>query len=298
MLVSPLGVEMYIINRKNGTIETLPAKEIPLGCSPLATRVLHALAKKPACPRDLSKQLGEHEQKIYYHIRELEKAGIVKVLRKENRGGIYAKIYALSSPAFFSRFCPFDVVNNLPRAENDFLSPFVSQGKLNAKIVVGSPDPHGPSMARSRDGFYAADLALFLGTYITTAVPCIRLDISMQDAELKENIILIGGPVVNKITKKVNSKMPVRFNEQNNIYSSLTKKTYKSDETGIIVKAANPFARDRKALVVAGKRYSGTRAAILAIIQKFGEISEKPSSVVEGIDEDDDGIVDSVRILE
>ncbi|MCX6819088.1 MAG: winged helix-turn-helix domain-containing protein [Candidatus Aenigmarchaeota archaeon] len=54
----------------------------------------------------------------------------------------------------------------------------------------------------------------------------------------------------------------------------------------------------KKILLIAGKRYTGTRAAILAIINDFENISKKSAHVVEGIDADSDGVIDSVRILE
>ncbi|MBI5347504.1 MAG: S-layer protein [Candidatus Aenigmarchaeota archaeon] len=289
---------MYLINRKNGKLEMLSAKEARFGCAPLAMKILRLLAKKPSHPRELARQLGQHEQKIYYHIRKLEARELIRVVKRENFGGVTAKIYALTSPAFFVRFRDFEHVNRLPSVPNPFLSPFVQHNKLDAIFVVGSPDPHGPEMARSRDGYYAIDLALFLGSFISNAMPCVKLDTGMRQEDLKDNLIIIGGPIVNKVTKKLNDKMAVRFNSKNNIYSSLTKKTYYKDEAGLIVKMPNPFAKDRHILVIAGKRSQGTKAAILALLQKFDEISKKQASVVQGSDEDGDGIVDSVRIME
>ncbi len=289
---------MYLINKKNGIMESLAAKEVRFGYSSLAVKILRVLAKNPSHPRYIAKQLGQHEQKIYYHVRKLESSGLIKVDRKENIGGVTAKIYKLSSPAFFVKFKEMEKTSRVPNSEDLFLHPFVDHNKLNSTIVVGSPDPHGPEMARSRDGYYAIDLALFLGTFISNAAPSVKLDTGMRQEDLKDNLILIGGPIVNRVTKKLNDRMAVRFNSKNNIYSSLTKKTYDRDETGLIVKMTNPFAKDRRILVIAGKRSQGTKAAVLALLQKFDEISKKPFSVVQGSDEDGDGSVDSVRILE
>ena len=113
---------------------------------------------------------------------------------------------------------------------------------------------------------------------------------------MKENLILIGGPVTNRITKKINDKLPIRFDKRKNIYSSLSKKTYRSDDCGLIVKIDNPYNKEKKILIIAGKRNSGTRSAILAFLQKFNELSK--SHVVEGIDQDSDGVNDFVKILE
>ncbi len=167
-----------------------------------------------------------------------------------------------------------------------------------SKIVVGSPDPHGPERARSRDAYYGIDLGIFLGTFLTSASLSVSLDTHMRDYDLKDNLILIGGPVINRVVKNINNKMPVRFDANRNIYSSITKKIYKSGDCGIVVRMQNPFDKSKKILVIAGKRYSGTRAAIISFIKKFDEVSSSDAKIVQGIDQDGDGVIDDVRILE
>jgi DNA-binding transcriptional ArsR family regulator len=290
---------MYIVDEKKDEIFVIQAKEISdAGLSPLAMKILHTL-KKPAYPKEIAKKLGVHEQKVYYHIRKLEEKGMIKVVRKQDMGGTIAKYYALSKPSFFLRFGDFQKSERIPKKENDFFSPFILDGVLNAKIVVGSPDPHGPEKARSRDLNYAIEFALFLGTFLKGIEQSgIMLDIDMRSSDMKENLIVIGGPVINSVTKRINEKMAIRFDSKKNIYSSLTKKTYRSDECGLIVKFRNPYDREKFILVIAGKRASGTRAGILAFLKNFEDVSKKSARVVEGIDEDFDGIVDKVRILE
>ena len=70
----------------------------------------------------------------------------------------------------------------------------------------------------------------------------VRLDTEIRDEELTNNIILIGGPIVNTVTGKINSKLPIHFDKDNNwgITSTITGKTYHNDETGMIVKTKNP----------------------------------------------------------
>jgi len=291
---------MFIIKEKDGKMHSLPTKEVTtFPRSPLAVRILSLLAKQPSYPRELAGKLGVHEQKIYYHIRKLEHSGIIGIVKKEERGGAVAKFYALTKPSFFMRFKEFEPTARIPRVESSFIQPFILDNKINTKIIVGSLDPHGPEHARSRDLSYAMDFAIFFGTFLTKFdKPVIMTDTEARKADLNDNLILIGGPVINRVTGMVNKKMPVRFDEKKNIYSSITKKTYRSDECGIIVKADNPFDPAKKILLIAGKRYSGTRAAIMAIIKDFENISKKNPHVVEGIDADADGVVDSARILE
>src|SRR3989338_3154680 len=81
-------------------------------------------------------------------------------------------------------------------------------------------------------------------------------------------------------------------------FSTKTRKIYKNDDVALIVKMKNPFDDRKQILVIAGKRYSGTRAAILAMMRSFSLIESRTSIVVQGFDRDYDGIIDDVEILE
>ena len=303
---------MFIVEKQKNEMRSLPAKEIKAEnagavSSELANKILNLLAKGPRYPIDIAKALKVHEQKIYYHIRNLEKAGIIKIVKKETKQGAVANFYALTEPAFVIRFKEFEATSKIGsiKNESEFLEPFIKDGQLNALIIVGSPDPHGPDKARSRDGYYGMDLALFLGTFLNYVPKFnVKLDTEVRDEDFQNNLILIGGPVVNKVVEKVNQKLPIRF-EGGNIHSSVSNEVYPQDECGIIVKAKNPFNQDRSILVVEGKRFSGTRAAIIAFLKDFKKITsgnihnpEIKAKVVEGIDLDSDGIIDDVEIRE
>lgn len=303
---------MFVIDKHKNEIYSLPAKEIKAEnagslSSELAIKILNLLAKEPMYPIDIAKALKVHEQKIYYHIRNLEKAGTIKVAKKETRQGATANFYTLEEPAFVIRFRHFEGTSKIAqiRNESEFLEPFIKDGQLDALIIVGSPDPHGPDKARSRDGYYGMDLALFLGTFLNYVPKFnVKLDTEVREEEMSSNLILIGGPVVNKVVEKVNPKLPIKF-EEGNIKSSISNESYPQDECGLIVKAKNPFNKDKSILVVAGKRFSGTRAAIIAFLKDFskitaGNIHNKSimAKVVEGIDLDSDGIIDDVEIRE
>src|SRR3989344_2508975 len=278
---------MFVVNKEKNEVYSLPAKEIKFSSlknlgTELAQRIVKSISDEAKYPADIAKELKVHEQKVYYHIRNLEKAGIVKIVKKQSK----QKIAHITN-------------------ESAFLEPFIQNGQLIALIIVGSPDPHGPDKARSRDGYYGIDLALFLGTFLNY-VPSfnVKLDTEVHDKDLEGNLILIGGPITNKITNKVNAKLPIRF-ENGNIKSGISNETYPQDEVGLIVKIRNPFNKDKGILVVAGKRYSGTRAAIIAFLKNFKKITEgnihNPNinaRVVEGVDLDSDGIVDDVEFRE
>ena len=307
---------MQIIKRAKQQTVSLPAKELtfeqikPL-TSNLAQRILKLIAEKPQYPKAIAKALNVNEQKVYYHIRNLEKAGIVEVAKSESIGGTTANFYKLSFPAFAIRFAKLKVapkIKELEEKPKSFLEPFIEDGNLNAVIIVGSPDPHGPEKARSRDGYYGIDFSLFLGTFLNY-IPSlnVKLDTEARREDLEKNIILIGGPVVNSITERINDKLQIRFIKEENwkVKSLISRKEYLSDEIGIIIKTKNPFNPKRYILLVAGKRYAGTRAVIIAFIKHFDEIIKgnrhNPkilAKVVEGVDLNSDGIVDDAEVLE
>ncbi|HII72205.1 TPA: helix-turn-helix domain-containing protein, partial [Candidatus Woesearchaeota archaeon] len=241
---------MQVVEEKHQKTYALKAADLEIGHmralgSRLAAEIVNAIAKKEKYPKQIAKELGENEQKVYYHIRNLEKAGVIKIVKQEMVHGAIAKFYKIKAPALVLKFgdlVPSQKIRPEEEKVANFLYPFIVDGQLNARIIVGSPDPHGPDRARSRDGYYGMDLALFLGTFMTY-VPQInvRLDTETQQEELKENLILIGGPIVNKVTEVFNRHLPVHFAHDKNIYSKISKTSYSSDETGIIVKIKNPF---------------------------------------------------------
>ena len=307
---------MRVIQEQKQGVFSLPArqiaeKQIKAASSHLAQRILHELSDNPTYPMALAKRLKIHEQKVYYHVRNLERAGLIEVIKKQDVQGTTASIYAPTAPAFVFALKEFAEAHKVPGLKAqpfEFLAPIIENNELNGLIIVGSPDPHGPDMARSRDGYYGIDLALFLGSFLAHIDDLsVRLDTEVRSEDLQKNLILIGGPVVNMITQKVNDQLPIRFDKEQNwaIVSRISKKAYHADECGIIVKTKNPFNPKKWILVVAGKRYSGTRAVTLAFIKYFSELAKGnssnpdiPARVVEGLDRNADGIVDDVRFVE
>src|SRR3989475_13055833 len=63
-----------------------PERVAPLS-SPLAWRILQELAKTPDYPNALAGRLKVHEQKVYYHVRRLEAAGLLHFPRGGPNGG-------------------------------------------------------------------------------------------------------------------------------------------------------------------------------------------------------------------
>src|SRR5574341_367514 len=307
---------MLVVEDQKQAVVSLPAKplsglQLRVAGSLLDQRILKELASSPTYPRELAKRLKVHEQLIYYHIRKLEKTSLIEVTKKQEVHGTIANIYSPTAPAYVFALKEFTEAHKVPGIKtrpDEFLSPIIENNEFNGVIIVGSPDPHGPEMTRSRDGYYGIDLALFLGTFLTHLDELsVRLDTEVRSEDLQKNLVLIGGPVVNTITQQVNDKLPLTFDKDANwaIKSNISNKVYHADECGIIVKTRNPFNPKKWILVVAGKRYAGTRAVTLAFIKYFSELAKGNSvdakiraRVVEGLDRNADGIVDDVRFVE
>jgi len=315
-------LELYVLFKKEGKYAVAPAtmlndsNKILAVANPLRLKILKILASQPMYSRQLANYLKIDEQTIYYHIKLLEKNNLIKLQKREEKKGAVAKYYVAESPNLvFNLTEPKDIeelpLPTIPLSEKSkqFLYPHMKNGELDTLIVIGSPDSHGPYRSQARDGHYAVDLALFLGS-ISRCKPgfITRLDTEIRNGDLKRNLILVGGPIVNTITYKINEKLPIYFDvvHQSRIVSRISNKVYYEDECGIIVKIPNPFnPNETGILVLAGKRYWGTRAATIAFVKHLDEVaennfynSEVPAKVVKGIDEDSDGIIDTVEFLE
>ena len=286
----------------------------------LSWKILQLLSRKEMYPMEVAKKLGVHEQKVYYHIRKLAKAGAIKVVREEEKKGATAKYYKATFPAMGVEL-PFGYqkidklpVTNIDEKMKQFLSPLIKDCVFNGKIVVGSPDPHGPFKVKARDGHYAAYLTFFLGQFVDLPDDFpIKLDVDVKaEKEESNNLILVGGPGTNLITQEINEFLPIRFNMMpsehgfllGGLVSEKSKKVYTADNTGLIAKIPNPWNRKKSAIVLAGNKAVGTKACALALtkfwkktLKNFGD-EEKFAAVIQGFDLDGDGKVDSIEVLE
>jgi len=288
--------------------------------SRLSWLILSLLGEGEMYPIEIAKKLGVHEQKVYYHIRKLTEAGIIKVVREEEKQGATAKYYKVSFPAFGVEL-PFGyrktVLPSFPSLDErlkQFLNPFLKDGLLDGKIVVGSPDEHGPFKARARDGHYAAYLSLFLGQFVQLPedfVIKLDVDVKVEKAEAN-NLILVGGPGTNLLTQEINEFLPIRFSmtstEHGFIFGGLvsqkTGRVYTRDSVGILAKIVNPWDKNKRIIVIAGNKSVGTKACVLAVTKFWKEAlknfngEDSFATVIQGFDLDGDGKVDAIEVRE
>jgi DNA-binding transcriptional ArsR family regulator len=287
----------------------------------LSWRILTVLSEKEMYPLEVARHLGVHEQKVYYHIRKLEKAGAIAVVKEEKKKGATAKYYKTVSPAFGVEFpqgyrtMPRPSLASVNRQIQDFFHEFIDEnGTFEGKIVVGCPAPHGPFKTSARDGHYAAHLTFFLGQFVKNPAEfAIKLDTDVKaEKEEKNNLILVGGPGTNLLTQEINEHLPVRFNMQSSdkgfllggMVSQRTTRVYTADTAGLVAKIVNPWDPSKRIIVVAGNKAVGTKACVLALTNFWGKTLQGYrgdntfAAIIQGFDLDGDGKVDSIEVSE
>ncbi len=286
----------------------------------LSWQILKLLSTGEMYPIEIAKKLGIHEQKVYYHIRKLTEAGVIKIVREEEKKGATAKYYQVSFPAFGVEL-PFGNrkitalgTPSMNEKLEQFFAPFIQDNVFDGKIVVGSPDAHGPFKARARDGHYAAYLSFFLGQYVMLPDDfIIKLDVDVKvEKEEKNNLILVGGPGTNLLTEEINEYLPTRFSvkstEEGFLFGGLISQksgnVYTSDNIGLIGRIVNPWDKTKRIIVVAGNKAVGTKACVLALTKFWKETlnnfeaNDDFATVIQGFDLDGDGKVDAIEVLE
>ena len=314
------------------TSKGLTAKDIHMFSDPekmkpilnkIRWEILQRLSKEPKFPANLAREMNVHEQKIYYHMRQLIQNGLVTVaFEKEVRGAI-AKFYTVTEKAYGIELHPekkglqFRSMETSNEMLMRFFSEFSDESKFDGLIVVGSPEAHGPHKTWARDGHYAIYLGMFIGQFLPPKKDLyVKLDVEVRaEKEYDQNMILIGGPAVNLVTKDINSKMkkPIFDNHiqgiapdarfGRGITSTQSNTFYSQNNAGIIFKTPNPYNAEKTIVAFAGQGRRGTKAAIIALTHRWEEILKDYKSgsfrkVVEGYDLDGDGTIDSVEILE
>jgi DNA-binding transcriptional ArsR family regulator len=296
-------------------------QKLMLILNPLSWKILNMLSEKELYPLEIARKLGVHEQKVYYHIRKLCRAGAITVAREEAKKGATAKYYRAVAPAFGielpQEYRTIKKLSLLGMEEQiqAFFREFVRKdGTFDGKIVVGSPTPHGPFKTSARDGHYASHLSFFLGQFVKPPEDfAIKLDVDVKaEKEEKNNLILVGGPGTNLLAEDVNGCLPIKFKMQasdegflfGGLVSKKTGRVYTADAVGIVAKVVNPWDKNKRVIVLAGNKAVGTKACVLALTDYWqktlkGYSGEDPyAKVIQGFDLNGDGKVDSIEVLE
>lgn len=67
---------------------------------PLRLKIIHRTREEPLTATQIAELLGETPQKIYYHLNELEKAGLVEMVEARQKGNLVEKYYRATAECF------------------------------------------------------------------------------------------------------------------------------------------------------------------------------------------------------
>lgn len=91
---------------------------------PLRIEVLKKLAEPRSCP-DLAKELGETSQKIYYHVKILESAGLIEKVEERRVRGIMEGLYRARAKSYWLSPSLVGKVGSADRARDQMSLGFV-----------------------------------------------------------------------------------------------------------------------------------------------------------------------------
>ena len=117
-------------------------------------------------------------------------------------------------------------------------------------------------------------------------------------------MIIIGGPVTNLLVSKINENLPAKFSDGKPWGIKGKLDIYSDDTVGLITKIPHPLNKDKTIIYIAGVRYIGTKAAVIAITRHWKQVLSRFTgqkeffSIVQGFDLDGDGKIDSIEIIE
>ena len=100
----------------------------------------------------------------------------------------------------------------------------VNRMKYIGKVIIvygtQNPDKSGTEYDKETAEEYKRGLERsFIWFYGSSPEIIVKADVDLTDDDLKENLILIGGPVANKITRELNDKLPITFVQDENGWS-------------------------------------------------------------------------------
>ncbi len=274
-----------------------------------AIKIAKALSKKPTTADEIARNLKMPKKTAYFYVNKLLELGI---LARQNVPGKKADVYRSATNSFSYEIgdanVKLDIREQNIQDENvaKFYRRFVKNGKFDGYICVGSPDPHGEYRAIARDTHYAIYLAMFLGQFceLPKDFP-VLLDTDVIARNLfKQNLIVVGGPVTNLITRDINNFLPMKFAKEEGWALKDREGMHSRDYEGVVEKIKNPFDKSKEVIMLGGIRNIGTLSAMLAAT-RFSKLTfrsyndEAPWHVlVRGYDIDGDGEIDSVETVQ
>lgn len=258
--------------------EFLPAKEIDeRGLKALEDtkrrKILNMVSDRDMMVSEIEEEMDIGRQTLYYNLEKLQEGGLI------TSEGSRPKYFSSDLAAYYFR------PENVKPEENpvmlddvpDILQGFVENRRINARIIVGAPYPHGEHDRRHKTAYKAGEITAILGNYGRRRQQLIHTDTELDEKIRERPLISVAGPLVNTLSDELNSRMPAKFTEGHDRIIT-ENSTYSGDETGFIAKAE---VEGKERIVVAGLFGLGTSAAIEALSSRAQELGEN-GAVVKG----------------
>src|SRR4051794_31726770 len=102
-----------------------PVDLVPAPLSPLRYAVLEALRGSPASASEVAAALGESRQRVNYHVRELERAGLAELVAERARRGCTERVMRATCHAVVVEPT---VVGEVPAEQDRFAADTVLAG--------------------------------------------------------------------------------------------------------------------------------------------------------------------------
>ncbi|HLI52529.1 MAG TPA: winged helix-turn-helix domain-containing protein [Thermomicrobiaceae bacterium] len=137
--------EMYVLQSM---------EELRTLANPLRIQILDRLIEAPRTVRDIGAMLGINSTKLYYHVGELEKVGLVRLVHTEVQSGIQLKYYRAA--ALYYHVTPamlhLDGDRKGPSAGAEYLASAVEIGahELRRSMADGTIAEHDEAFIVSR----------------------------------------------------------------------------------------------------------------------------------------------------
>lgn len=275
---------------------------------PLRIKILKMLSEQVMYSQQIAEELNISQQLANYHIKVLKETGLVEEAKRVRLRRRMARLIKLSSEGFAillkTREEHTEAIEKLPR----FLVEILGREE-KITLVLSNPEPHGRFMCRGKDHYMIIETVFKLGIISNRYdILNVKLDTEVTKEDLSSsNVILLGNPMVNMITYKINDILPIKFSIEsgNNIVSTLSGKVYTEEVNGVIELISNPYNENLDLLLIAGKSTCGTIASIIALNRYPNKIADGNrydnsviAHVVEGVDLNCDNAIDEVNILE
>lgn len=266
--------------------------------------LLRMAARRKIYASEAAEKLDCSKQKVFYHFEKLKEAGLLETAGERKKSGGTAKLYEASSEALI-----FDTgsegaesyIPDPPEKMREFFREALDGKRLDLRVVPGSAEPHGEHDVRATDGHLAAEISAKLSELGELNSPFTMLDTEVVARGMEDdNLVLLGGPLTNSLTRRFNDSLPVRFDLNSFPYHSL--ESFSRGEVGTVQKISNPADEEKFIVSVAGVRLPGTRAAVRAFRDLDNLVEDYSggefSALVRGVDSDGDGVVDGYEVIE